>query len=296
MTSLERRYRWLLRAYPAGYRSDYGEELLDVLMDTAEPDRALPPVREAVALVSNGVRTRITEAAQGPAWADGLHLAVTAFSLFNLAVLIPYASTVPLWLAVSAVSFVLILRGWVLPALPLVALTGVKVAAITTAHAWLDQTLLPVLPDRLWEDGPGLYGSGGPVTPLITYALVLLGLLALAMRGQPPRVRSWMWVLAVPLVAGADPAWLDIVGGSPSGVMRVGLESVLLCAAAYAGHLTADPRWAIAAALYLVPTSAVLIENFDTISRQDLAHALLLFALILAVAAVPLRAGKRVLL
>ncbi|MFI6325379.1 hypothetical protein ACIBG8_48225 [Nonomuraea sp. NPDC050556] len=296
MTTLERRYRWLLRAYPTGYRSDYGDELLDVLLDTAEPGRAVPSLRETLALLAGGLRTRITQAAQGPAWADGIHLAVTALSLFNLAVLIPYASTIPLWLGLSAAGFVLILLGRVRPALPVVALTGVKVAAVALAQPWLDRTLLPVFPDDLWSSGPALYGSGGPIAPITSYLLVLLGLLALAMRREPPRRRSWWWILAVPLVAGADPAWLDIVGGTPSAVMRVGLESALLCAAAYAGHLTADLRWAIAAGIYLLPASAVLAENIEMISRQDLAHAGLVIVLTMAAAAVPLRAGKRVLL
>lgn len=296
MTTLERRYRWLLRAYPTGYRSDYGDELLDVLMDTAEPGRAIPSIREAAALVSGGVRTRITQAAQGPAWVDGLHLAVTALTLFNLAVLVPYTTRVPLWVAVSAASLLLILLGRVRLALPLVALTGVKIAAITTANPWLDMTLLPVFPDEPWAGAPALYGSGGPIAPITTYLLVLLGLLALAMRGEPLRRRSWWWILAVPLVAGADPAWLDIVDGTPSAVTRVGLESALLCAAAYAGHLTADLRWAIAAGVYLLPASAVLAENIEMISRQDLAHAGLVIVLTTAAAAVPFRAGRRVLL
>ncbi|WP_431895685.1 hypothetical protein [Nonomuraea sp. bgisy101] len=301
MTSLERRYRWLLRAYPDGYRADHGDELLDVLLDSAEPGQALPPAREAYALVVGGIRTRIIAAAQGPAWADGLHLGVAALAMLNLAVLVPYATSVPLWLALSAVALVLILRGHVRPALPVAGAVAVKVTSITMGQQWLDATLLPVFPDfpeELWS-GPALYGNGGPIAPLTSNVLTIAGLLVLASRRERPRTRSWWWLAAVPLVAGADPAWLDIAAGSPTAMTRVCLEAALLFGAALAGHLTADLRWAIAATVYLVPATAVLYENTESIehiTRQDIAHAALLVVLTIAAAAVPYRARRRILL
>ena len=33
MTALERRWRWLLRAYPAWYRRERGDEMLGTLME-----------------------------------------------------------------------------------------------------------------------------------------------------------------------------------------------------------------------------------------------------------------------
>ncbi|GAA4223977.1 hypothetical protein FHR32_003058 [Streptosporangium album] len=46
MTALERRYRQLLLAYPRGYRSAYGDELIGLLLDTADPGSSLPPPKE----------------------------------------------------------------------------------------------------------------------------------------------------------------------------------------------------------------------------------------------------------
>ncbi|MEV2267645.1 hypothetical protein [Nonomuraea africana] len=295
MTTLERRYRWLLKAYPYGYRADYGDELLDVLLDSAKPGQALPPLREAVPLVVGGIRTRIITAAQGPAWVDGLHLGIVALTVLNLAVLLPYAMSIPLWLGLSVTALLLILRGRPRLALPIAGLVAVKVTAITMGQPWLDDTLLPVFPDGLWQ-GPALYGTGGPVGPLTANLLIVLGLVVLATRGRRPRTRSWWWLAAVPLVAGSDPAGLDIVAGSPTAVIRVVLELTLLCGAAYAGHLTADPRWAIAAAAYLLPTSAVLAENHQLLQRQDLAHWGLLVLFTSIAAAVPFRARRRILL
>jgi hypothetical protein len=55
---LERRARWLLRAYPAAYRADRGEEIIGTLREAVPPGRDWPPSREAVALVAAGLGAR----------------------------------------------------------------------------------------------------------------------------------------------------------------------------------------------------------------------------------------------
>jgi hypothetical protein len=55
---LERRARWLLRAYPAAYRADRGEEIIGTLLEAVPPGRDWPPSREAVALIAAGLRAR----------------------------------------------------------------------------------------------------------------------------------------------------------------------------------------------------------------------------------------------
>jgi hypothetical protein len=55
---LERRTRWLLRAYPAAYRADRGEEIIGTLLEAVPPGRDWLPSREAVALVAAGLRAR----------------------------------------------------------------------------------------------------------------------------------------------------------------------------------------------------------------------------------------------
>ena len=57
---LERRYRRLLRAYPASYRDQRSDELVAVLMSAAEPGRRAPSLVEAADLVHSGLRTRVT--------------------------------------------------------------------------------------------------------------------------------------------------------------------------------------------------------------------------------------------
>jgi hypothetical protein len=58
VSSLERRCRWLLRAYPAWYRRTRGEEMLGTLLEASPPGRRWPSVRDARALVIGGLRVR----------------------------------------------------------------------------------------------------------------------------------------------------------------------------------------------------------------------------------------------
>jgi len=55
---LERRYQWLMRAYPAWYMRKRGEEMLDTLLEASPPGRKWPFVRDARALVIGGLRVR----------------------------------------------------------------------------------------------------------------------------------------------------------------------------------------------------------------------------------------------
>ncbi len=58
MTRLERRCRWLLRAYPAWYRRERSGEMLDTLLEASLPGRRWPSVRDARALMIGGLRVR----------------------------------------------------------------------------------------------------------------------------------------------------------------------------------------------------------------------------------------------
>jgi hypothetical protein len=58
MTALERRCRWLLRAYPAWYRRERGDEMLGTLMEASPPGRRRPSLRDARALIMGGLRVR----------------------------------------------------------------------------------------------------------------------------------------------------------------------------------------------------------------------------------------------
>jgi hypothetical protein len=57
-TPLERRGRWLLRAYPAQYRRERGEEILGTLLETTPAGRAWPRARDIRGLAVGGLRAR----------------------------------------------------------------------------------------------------------------------------------------------------------------------------------------------------------------------------------------------
>ncbi|WP_055479536.1 hypothetical protein [Sphaerimonospora mesophila] len=287
--ALERRYRLLLRAYPRDYRERFGDEFIGTLLETTPPGRALPGMTESAALVRGGLRTRIAGAAHGPPWPDGLHLGLLIVSLADLGLLLPYAGSIPLWVCLSAGVVLAVAHGRVRLAMPLVLLVGSKTTAIALGRPWLDQTLVPVFPDSFWGNETALYGMGGPITPVITHAVLLLGLLVLAVRPRPPRRRFPGWWALAPLVACTDPAWLTVAAGSPRSLARVGLEAALLLLAVWAGAATGDPRWAVAAVPYVLVQIAVLVENFDSAGRQDVAHWALLGFLAVTATAVPYR-------
>lgn len=295
VSALERRYRWLLLAYPRGYRSGNGEELVATLLDAAAPGRTSPSWREAVALIAGGLRVRALDVAEGPAWADGLHLGVTVLSVANLAVLLPYATSIPWWVALSAITVFLVLRGRVRPALPLVVLIASKMCAIVLGYPWLDQTLLPIFSDPIWH-APALYSGGGPVAPVAAYALVFLGLSVLAVRAAPLRRRTWRWWLAAPSLAVTDPAWLTVTAGSLRDLAGIGLEVALLALAVWAGHAAADPRWGVAAGICLLPAVVMFSENLSFYGRQELSHLGIIVLLTLVAAAVPIHARRHALL
>lgn len=289
---LERRYRRLLVAYPRGYRAEFGAELLATLLATSEPGRRVPAFGEAVALVRGGLRARIAAAAAGEAWTDGLHLGVTVLCAVNLAALVPYAGTLPVWTGLAALVLLAVLRGWTPVALLLAVPVAGKVYAVAMGHPWLDGVLLPIVADPIWA-APALY-SGGPAAPLAGYALVLLGLAVLAVRARPPRRRSWGWWLIVPLLAGTGRDWSDLLAGhSP---VRVGLEAALLGLAVWAGRVAADPRWAGGAVAYLTVEFVALAEHSAVATTRDLAHGALLALLTGAAVAVPYRARRRLVL
>ncbi|MEV4186204.1 hypothetical protein AB0J28_32730, partial [Streptosporangium canum] len=96
---------------------------------------------------------------------------------------------------------------------------------------------------------------------------------------------------------GADPAGLDFpAAGGSHATARVALEIGVLLLAVWAGHVAHDPRWAMAAGVYLIPVLAVYAENLGAHSERDLAHLAALVLLTASAAAVPYRAKRHVLL
>ncbi|MGI5162997.1 hypothetical protein ACQEU3_01405 [Spirillospora sp. CA-253888] len=94
MRTLEDRYRRLLRWYPAEHRRHHEDEMLGVLLATAEPGRSRPPFSEATDLICGGLwlRFRYTpERLRRAGWPDAAALTALLAPLLLLALTLRYA-------------------------------------------------------------------------------------------------------------------------------------------------------------------------------------------------------------
>ncbi|MEU7738903.1 hypothetical protein [Nonomuraea sp. NPDC049158] len=99
MTFLEQRYRQLLaRWYPAEHRALHEEEMIAVLVASAEPGRQRPGVRDTFDLVYGGLAIRVQRGA-GPHWREAVNVAAliapVALLLAALARAVLYGA--PVW-------------------------------------------------------------------------------------------------------------------------------------------------------------------------------------------------------
>jgi len=77
MSPLERRCRLLMRAYPAGYRRERGDEIIATLLEATPEGRRRPLARDMRALIMGGLRARAAQH-RGLTTAVNLRLAVMA--------------------------------------------------------------------------------------------------------------------------------------------------------------------------------------------------------------------------
>ncbi|WP_436526747.1 hypothetical protein [Actinoplanes sp. HUAS TT8] len=84
MTTLEQRYRRLLRFYPPAHRDVYEEEMLGVLLAAAPPGRRFPGPADAFDLVRGALTVRFgrgSKADHGTAWRDAAALSALLVAL-----------------------------------------------------------------------------------------------------------------------------------------------------------------------------------------------------------------------
>ncbi|MGI5214065.1 GlsB/YeaQ/YmgE family stress response membrane protein [Plantactinospora sp. CA-290183] len=180
---LERRYRRLLRAYPAGYRAGRGEEIVGTYLDLVDPQRRWPSAEDAFDMLRAGLRQRLREygalglAAGLPTAATialGTLMALAAFLLPQVEFANPRFARVESVGPVQTLG-ALIWAGWLLVGLVAAALPG-RWARRTAAGTVLLTLLLP----------PVSALTGLPRPPLFVLVPALaLGLTALALPADP---------------------------------------------------------------------------------------------------------------
>jgi hypothetical protein len=110
---LERRYRRWLALYPKSFRAEREDEMVAVLIESADPDQNRPHAREAANLATHGLRRR----------ARGWHLP-GHWDRAHASVMFPVRIIIALWLCLLSVILIVFQRGelWLLLLVPAILL------------------------------------------------------------------------------------------------------------------------------------------------------------------------------
>jgi hypothetical protein len=240
---LARRYRVLLRCYPAAYRRRWGDEVLGVLLDESRPGQRWPAVRVAADLVRCGLRRWLREDAV-PGLGPGLRA----------------AAPVALALAVGLSAFLLVSGGLSAPGGTLAPVAygcwlAAGVGAVTLpATARYDLLAAATAATVLVVPAAAVLGTGRP--PLWAVAVLgLYGVIALAGHATAAPAATRRRALAAAATVGAVPSLvlqlLVPAGGRVSAYYGAGLmlagattAAVLAAVAARAVRAGRPYRWA----------------------------------------------------
>ncbi len=195
MTSLERRYRWLLRAYPAWYRQDRGTEMLGTLLEDSPEDRKWPSLRDARALIMGGLRVRAGQSRR-LSTAANLRLAVMLGAVLGL-----------LWLTASNLTSVVL--HWTHTYSPSPGIGHSAVYGVLTLAAVLAAWFAPrAVVAALAAAAAVLYVAWGDRVMAIQPAGLLLAI-AILVFARERLPRSWLWlagvIFAVSVLQGLTP-------------------------------------------------------------------------------------------
>jgi hypothetical protein len=256
MNALERRCRRLLRAYPAGYRAERGEEILGTLLECAPPGQAWPRLREVVSLVVGGLRVRAAQNRRLSTPAD-LRLAL----ILGLAIIVAFTEADQ---ATQAASFPLgrLDHSARFSGIPGHTIVAASLALTAIMLIWFAPRYVAV-PALGLAAAVSLHPLSAGINAAVTLALLaLLAVLAGLSPLRPPR--SWLWWLAV------LPAWavLRVLGDVHPLLGRIALAAPVPIIFLVAALLWAvvDARIALACAVVVAlygalvpPVGAVLV-------------------------------------
>ncbi|MEU5960428.1 hypothetical protein ABZ777_04400 [Micromonospora parva] len=200
MSSLERRYRRLLRLLPAAHRTARGEELLGLLLDL-DHGRRHPSWHETLHIVALAIRLRLTTPVTTTALTTGLSALLVAagtqaagqtLDLFTGAVL---ATDMPAIIA----SWPQIVGLGLLPLAPLIAwLCGAVRTALTVQAIFLTATVGWFVVDARNGGGMGTNLGQQLFATAVPVSILVLLVIAARERWTAPRPRLFWWAL-VPL-------------------------------------------------------------------------------------------------
>ncbi|MBU8859778.1 MULTISPECIES: hypothetical protein [unclassified Micromonospora] len=290
---LEKRYRMLLRAYPAGYRRERADELLDTLIGDEPTARRWPSLREAASLVRGGLRVYGGSTAPRPTavlfW-QGIHLGAVA--VLALGVLIGLDDIIEALQYGGLSDPLTVLRNQGVHEVVLSAVLVALVAGRTRTAAVL-AVAAAVVPTVI---SPYLFLNGLPQwwAPVVAAPLVVLGLRRPADVPPAPRANAVLvtaGVLALHLIPAGG---LRMVDAGPRIVAAV---MVIAGVAAFLWVATADQRMLIAVVPTLLLGTLHQLDNAasagELLRRPDALPSLAVAVLMAVVAVVSTRHRQR---
>jgi hypothetical protein len=184
--NLERAYRRLLRCYPAGHQARHADEMLGVLLASADPGQRRPGRAEAANLVGGALRIRFRAATTGSAglWRDALSRAGRLLPLAWAVLVLTF--TDPLLRQAGAAAFLnpsILAADAQLYLPPVVVLSTALLGWRWLALAAITATVI------LNADGLGLRDLAA-FQPYDAAYLAVLGITALALVAAPGRGRA----------------------------------------------------------------------------------------------------------
>ena len=290
---LEKRYRMLLRAYPAGYRRERADELLDTLIGDEPTTRRWPSVREAASLVRGGLRVYGGSAAPRPTavlfW-QGVHLGAVA--VLALGVLIGLDDILEALRYGGLSDPLTVLRNQGVHEVVLIAALVALVAgrARTAAVLAVAAAVVPTMISQY------LFLNGLPQwwAPVVAAPLIVLGLRRPADVPPAPRANAVLvtaGILALHLIPAGG---LRMVDAGP----RIAAAAMVIAGvAAFLWVATADQRLLIAVVPTLLLGTLHQLDNSgmtgELLRRPDALPSLVVAVLMAVVAIVSTRQRQR---
>ena len=290
---LEKRYRMLLRAYPADYRCERADELIDTLIGDEPTNRRWPSPREAVSLVRGGLRVYGGGTAARPTavlfW-QGIHLG--ALAVLALGVLIGLDDIVEAFQFGGLSDPLTVLRNQGIHEIVLIAALVALVAgrARTAAVLAVTAAVVPtVISQYLFLNGLPQWWA-----PVVATPLIVLGLRRPADVPPAPRANAVLvtaGILALHLIPAGG---LRMVDAAPR---IVAAAMVIVGVAAFLWVATADQRLLIAVVPTLLLGTLHQLDNSgwtgELLRRPDALPSLVVAVLMAVVAVVSTRQRQR---
>jgi hypothetical protein len=292
MTIYEQRCRALLRVFPEQYRSERGDEIVGVLLDTGTPEQRWPSLRTVADLVAAGLRVRARLTSDGrasTAVVDGMRLA----ALVGLCVQAAFAVAMVAHRAHDRMLFYATSNAWSTGALDVLAVAWV-VAFVLVVGGRPRLALVPALLASAWSVilvvsnmvAEGKLDGGAPSRVLLGVEVALLGLIptialvvASTRRSRTSGRRSVLWLVACAGLTGLFSILHTGIGTSYNGGRQLSWPSSgslvaflsWICLAALLAMLLAsvfDPRLGVAVIVVSLPVIVYQVGLLVTVQSK----------------------------